>query len=116
MNGGRIMFAKRGSLFQLMKAGLALSLWGVSWLASGQPVSPELSIQLSGGNVVISWTGQGFWLQAADALGSLTPWYNNTQWTVAQSGGAQFSASTPPAGQSRFFRLVASPALPPPTG
>jgi hypothetical protein len=110
------MYAKSGFLFQLLRLWCGLGLLGISWLAVGQPASPVLNVQLSGGNVVISWNAQGFWLQAADTLGSPTPWYNNSQWLIVNNSGNQFSATIPPGGQSRFFRLVASTSLPPPTG
>ncbi|HVM48006.1 MAG TPA: carboxypeptidase regulatory-like domain-containing protein [Candidatus Acidoferrum sp.] len=110
------MRAKNGCLFQFLRLCFTLGLFGIPWLAASQPASPALSIQSSGGNVVISWSGQGFWLQAADSLDFPTPWFNNTQWSVVNNGGDQFSVSIAPDGQSQFFRLVASPSLPPPTG
>jgi Carboxypeptidase regulatory-like domain len=109
------MRAKHRLRLQGVKLGFSLLGLGLTGHATGQPASPMLSVEMAGGNVVLSWSGRGFWLQAADLLDAPTPWYNNSQWTVANTSGDQFSVTIPPEGQSRFFRLVASTSLPPPT-
>jgi hypothetical protein len=59
---------------------------------------PVLNIQRSGGNAIISWTGEGFILQSAPAVnGPWTPVANQTNpYTVPMTDAA------------RFFRLVSS--------
>ncbi len=62
------------------------------------PAAIPLSIQLSGGNVILSWTNAVFTLQAAPAAGGA---YTNVP-------GATSPYSTPLSGASRFFRLTAN--------
>jgi hypothetical protein len=103
-------------LFLLLRACLAFGAIGLCCSAIGQPVSPILNVQSSSTNILLSWNTPGFWLQAADSLSFRAAWYNNSQWAVISNSSSQFSASIPLDAQSRFFRLVASTSLPPPTG
>ncbi|MEJ0089347.1 MAG: hypothetical protein WDM80_06325 [Limisphaerales bacterium] len=78
------------------------------------PPNPSLQIQPTNGTASVSWAGSGYWLQAADQLGDPLWWYNSP-WT-ASGGGPQFTTTVPMDSNMRFFRLVSSSFLPPPTG
>ncbi|MGA3265582.1 MAG: carboxypeptidase regulatory-like domain-containing protein [Verrucomicrobiota bacterium] len=75
---------------------------------------PNLQIQATNNTALVSWSGSGYWLQAAQDLSSPLDWYN-APWTVA-GAGPQFSSTVPMVPNALFFRLVSSPFLPPPAG
>jgi len=67
--------------------------------------APQLSIQLSGANAVISWAVDGsadFVLQEALNLNSPAPW-NNSGASIVTSGGTK--SVTVPATGMKYFRL-----------
>ena len=69
------------------------------------PGAPELSIQLSGENAIISWaadTSNGFALQEASDLNSAASW-NPSEATIQTSGNIK--SVTVPANAVRFYRL-----------
>ncbi|MCI0535592.1 MAG: hypothetical protein L0Z50_10215 [Verrucomicrobiales bacterium] len=61
------------------------------------PAQPRLAVSLSGGNLVISWSGTGFVLESSDAL---VP----AAWT-AVAGVTGNSATVPLTGSTKFYRL-----------
>ncbi len=79
------------------------------------PAAPELQIQAAHGTAIVSWSGSpDFMLQAADQLGDPLSWYNSP-WSSLGAGQSTFT-SVPMDSDMRFFRLIYSSFLPPPTG
>jgi len=64
------------------------------------PPNPALHIALEGGNIVISWSGTGYRLEAATALA------NPSSATVWSSVSGTSPVTLPASGPQRFFRLV----------
>ena len=78
------------------------------------PPGSLLCISATNGTANVSWTGNGYWLQAADLLDDPLSWYNSP-WS-AEGTDPQFNSHVPMDSSMRFFRLVSSSFLPPPTG
>jgi hypothetical protein len=112
---GKVCFLPAG-FFAPVYVLLALPLLASFPIAArGQtPNPPTLGIQSAGPQAEVSWDGPGFWLQAAEDLNEPEPWYNSI-WPALNSGGHN-SAFVPVDAPMRFFRLVFSTTLPPPTG
>lgn len=68
-------------------------------LQAGNPSGPQLTVQINGGTVAISWPSQvtGYRLQAKDSLAAAT-------WTDIPTTGNQFSEAA--SAGSRFYRLI----------
>src|SRR5215472_15308148 len=105
------VFTRRvGKFLVLLAAGACLT----PQRGYSQVVNPTLQIQATNGVANLSWTGAGYWLQAADFLDDPIAWYNSP-W--AQGGtGPDFNTVVPMDLPMRFFRLISSPFLAPPTG
>lgn len=82
-------------------AGGSYSLEGGFWAATVEPIvplePPVLSIRLSGGSVILSWSpgGPGFALEETDNLAA-------PAWTPAPAGNP---VTLTPAGNAKFYRV-----------
>lgn len=73
-----------------------------TWYMEGYVVTmPALSINSSGANAVLSWTGQGLALQSAEE--ATGPWKKLS--TEITTDAARSEASVPATGPKKFFRL-----------
>jgi Zn-dependent metalloprotease len=73
----------------------------VSCGASALGIQPVLSVDNSGPEAIVHWSGSGFVLQSADQLAG--PWADLTTGVVA--GGANIEAHLPFSGPQQFYRL-----------
>src|ERR1035438_10496585 len=96
------------------RSSLILTAFLLPFSSYSGPTSSGLQISATNGTANVSWTGSGYWLQAADLLGDPLAWYNSP-WS-ASGTSPKFSTSVPMDSSTRFFRLVSSSFLPPPTG
>ena len=105
----------RGSRFVTISQ-LAVACW--LWTAGLNPAQAEsgagLQIQAANHSVIVSWNATNFWLQASENLATPLAWYNT--YLPAVGGGPPYNLIFPVDATARFFRLVQSGSLPPPTG
>lgn len=100
-----------------------LSTWLLGCLVIGWPTPlhaeppgggvPVLEIKATNNTAYVSWSGSNFWLQAEEFLESPALWYN-APWAVTDLNSGH-TAAVPLEAEARFFRLVQSTTLPPPT-
>jgi hypothetical protein len=76
------------------------------------PALPQLNISLSGGQVTLSWQDTNNWLQCE---GVLDPFFWVNVSTPPVVAGGTNTLMVPAEDPAKFFRLVNSPYLPPPT-
>lgn len=78
--------------------------WSAVSAASVSPASPELSVSVSGNNVIISWpsSASGFTLQQSSSLNPAT--WEAVQQTINNNGTTMSIIVTAPAG-NMFYRL-----------
>ena len=107
--------ALAGRIFKILPAfALGVAVTSQNLIGAPVPSNPVLQIQTTNRTAILSWSATSFWLQAAEDISSPLAWYNSP-W-AAGGISPQFSAAVPMDADARFFRLVSSPFLPPPTG
>jgi hypothetical protein len=109
-------FSRLASFGGALRPGMVLRLACVFVLGSiiqlrGAP-PPQVGFSSSSGQITLTWVGSDNWLQSADFLDAYS-WMNVPNAPILNGGT---NAVTLPTTQPvQFFRLVASPFLPPPT-
>jgi hypothetical protein len=91
-----------------------LCFFAVTDVASLRAQPPVLGCSYSGGQLTLTWPVGDFWLQTAGALTPDSAWLN-VQDSPAADGGTNYETQPVTGSAVRFFRLIYSPFLPPPT-